>query len=277
MIERRGFGRSYGHYNSVAADRNSGIRIIGGGRLQILKSSRKHPEEIRQGDCKIRDFVLEYLLAWESSPATHPENLTPLIMRKTVHCAHILGLCSIGIGNAPRPADAFASAPSRQMQVLITPGLRRRDMSVPWTTENDWECRAKRRIENDDGDIDGRDATYYNDDAFGLVFLSASLVSRDFSFAGSFMLLSSIAAATVNNTSVANIKKFQPVLPGIVAFAALVTSKIEPFAAAAQLLGGDFVVPLDERGSQLQLIVCSISLVWGIIQQMRSGEGEGKF
>lgn len=145
------------------------------------------------------------------------------------------------------------------------------------TTENDWECRAKRRIENDDGDIDGRDATYYNDDAFGLVFLSASLVSRDFSFAGSFMLLSSIAAATVNNTSVANIKKFQPVLPGIVAFAALVASKIEPFAAAAQLLGGDFVVPLDERGSQLQLIVCSISLVWGIIQQMRSGEGEGKF
>ena len=146
----------------------------------------------------------------------------------------------------------------------------RRDMLAPWTRENDWDCRAKRRTNG--GDIDGRSATYYNDDAFGLIFLSASLVIRDFSFAGSFMLLSAVAAATVSNANVANIKKFQPLLPGIVAFAALATSKIEPFAAAAQRVGGDFVVPLDERGSQLELIVCSISLVWGIIQQSRSGE-----
>lgn len=145
-------------------------------------------------------------------------------------------------------------------------------MSAPWTTENDWECRAKRST--DDGAIDGEGSTYYNDDAFGLVFLSASLVSRDFSFAGSFMLLSAIGA-TISNANVANIKKFQPVLPGIVAFAALATSKFELFAVAAQRLGGDFVVPLDERGSQLELLVCSISLVWGIIQQVRSGKDEG--
>lgn len=191
-------------------------------------------------------------------------------MRRTVNCTYILGLCSIGIGDVPRPANAFASAPSRHVQVPITPGLRRRAMLVPWATANDWERRAKRRT--DDDDIDGGGAAYYNDDAFGLIFLSASLVIRDLSFAGSFMLLSGIAAATVSNANVANIKKFQPLLPGIVAFAALATSKIDPFVAAAQRLGGDFVVPLDERGSQLELIVCSISLVWGIIQQIRSGE-----
>lgn len=191
-------------------------------------------------------------------------------MRRTVNCTYVLGLCSIG-----RPANAFASAPSRHVHIPITPtpGLRRRDMLAPWTTENDWKCRAKRRT--DDGDIDGG-AAYYNDDAFGLVFLSASLVIRDFSFAGSFMLLSAIAA-TATNANVASTKKFRPILPGIVAFAALATSKIEPFAAAAQRLGGDFVAPLDERGSQLELIVCSISLVWGIIQQVRSGEDERNY
>ena len=192
------------------------------------------------------------------------------MMNRMGNRTYILGLCSIGIGDAPRPANAFAPAPAHHVKVPITHGLRRRDVLAPWTRENDWECRAKRRI--DDGDIDGGGAAYYNDDAFGLIFLSASLVIRDFSFAGSFMLLSAVAAATVSNANVANIKNFQPLLPGVVAFAALATSKIEPFAAVAQRVGGDFVVPLDERGSQLELIVCSISLVWGIIQQSRSGE-----
>lgn len=140
------------------------------------------------------------------------------------------------------------------------------------TTTAGWERRAKRG--GDDGDDRSVTSTvYYNDDAFGLVFLTASLVVRDFSFAAAFLLLSAIAA-TLSNANVADIKS-TPILPGIIAFAALAASKIEPFAFAAQSLGGDFVVPLDEQGSQIELIVCSISLVWCIIQQVRNAEDEG--
>ena len=201
-------------------------------------------------------------------------------MRRRANGRYILGLWSIATSiakNAPQPIDAFSLAPSRHVQVPIAPGrLRRRDISAaPWTRENDWQCRAKRGPDDNDA-IDGGGTTYYNDDAFGLVFLSASLVVKDFSFAGSFMLLSAIAAA-VSNANVANTKKFQPILPGIVAFAALATSKIEAFAATAQRFGGNFVSPLDEQGNQLELIVCSISLLWGIIQQMRRSEDEGKW
>ena len=185
--------------------------------------------------------------------------------------AGMAGILSQGI---KRPI-AFTPAPSRSH---VHVRLHTKDVFPPYrqdsaaTTTAGWERRAKRG--GDDGD--GRSVTstvYYNDDAFGLVFLTASLVVRDFSFAAAFLLLSAIAA-TLSNANVADIKS-TPILPGIIAFAALAASKIEPFAFAAQSLGGDFVVPLDEQGSQIELIVCSISLVWCIIQQLRNAGDEG--
>jgi len=167
--------------------------------------------------------------------------------------------------------DAFIPAPSRSHVHVrrhnrhIFPPCRQ---DIVATTNAGWERRAKR---GGDGDDDRDVPVYYNDDAFGLVFLTASLVVRDFSFAAAFLLLSAIAA-TLSNANVADIKS-TPILPGVIAFAALAASKIEPFAFAAQSLGGDFVVPLDEQGSQIELIVCSISLVWCIIQQVRSAPG----
>ena len=171
---------------------------------------------------------------------------------------------------------AFTPAPSSHVHVrrhtkdkCISPP-HRQDSAA--TTTAGWERRAKRG--GDDGDDRSVTSTvYYNDDAFGLVFLTASLVVRDFSFAAAFLLLSAIAA-TLSNANVADIKS-TPILPGIIAFAALAASKIEPFASTARSLGGDFAVPLDEQGSQIELIVCSISLVWCIIQQVRNAGDEG--
>ena len=159
--------------------------------------------------------------------------------------------------------DAFTPAPPRSHV-----HVRRRTKDA--TATAGWERRAKR---GGDGDDDRSATSYYNDDAFGLVFLTASLVVRDVSFAAAFLLLSAIAA-TLSNAKVTDIIS-SPNIPGIIAFAALDLSKTEPFALAARSLGGDFFVPLDEQGSQIELIVCSISSIWCIIQLVRSDEDEG--
>ena len=176
-------------------------------------------------------------------------------------------------GILPQGPIAFTPAPSmshvhvrRHTKDIFPP--HRQDSAA--TTTAGWERRAKR---GGDGGDDRSVTVYHNDDAFGLVFLTASLVVRDFSFAAAFLLLSAIAA-TLSNANVADIKS-TPILPGIIAFAALAASKIEPFASTARSLGGDFAVPLDEQGSQIELIVCSISLVWCIIQQVRNAGDEG--
>ena len=114
------------------------------------------------------------------------------------------------------------------------------------------------------------DNVFYNDDAFGLIFLSASLATRDFGFAAAFLLLSAAAAAAVS----VNAFTFHPVVPGVVAFAALALSKLEIVSSAAQTFGGDFVMPLDENGRNVELGVCSISLIWGILQHICSSSNE---
>lgn len=199
-------------------------------------------------------------------------------MRRTATCIWIVGVL-VCLFDIPWLANAFAPTLShhpvqggrRTRHTCIFSPRCCQDKIVVAATGIDRACRAKRGG-NDDADYAGGcgvDSVYYNDDAFGLVFLSASLVIKDFSFAGAFLLLSAIAASA-SNANIANTVKFLPVIPGIVAFAALAISKVEPFAETAQSLGGDFVVPIDEQGSQLELILCSISLIWGMIQQVRS-------
>lgn len=127
---------------------------------------------------------------------------------------------------------------------------------------------AARKSDTSNANSGEEDTIFYNDDAFGLIFLSASLVLRDFPFAAAFLLLSGATSAAIS----AKAFKFQPVLPGVVAFAALTLGKFEPLSTAAQTFGGDFALPLDENGRKFELAICFISLVWGIIQQGRSSD-----
>ena len=124
---------------------------------------------------------------------------------------------------------------------------------------------TKRKLPDVDGDIE-KVTEFYNDDAFGLIFLSASFVIRDLSFAASFLILTAMVSTSVS----ARLLTFQPVIPGIVAFTALALSKFEPFAIAAQTFGGDFALPLDDSGNMFEISICTISFVWGAYQQFRS-------
>lgn len=105
-----------------------------------------------------------------------------------------------------------------------------------------------------EGSKTGNDAVIYNDDAFGLVFLFSSFAAKDLEFAGTFLVLSAVAAAGTN-TGVWN-KNADPRIPAAVAAAALC---LRPFVAilVTHSVGGLEFPPLPDLGLTLA------SAVWG--------------
>lgn len=98
-----------------------------------------------------------------------------------------------------------------------------------------------------------RDLVDYNDDAFGLVFLSSFVVEHDNVFAGTFGVLSAVAAILVRS----KVLEYRPLMPGIVALGTVLTlTALRPTS-----LHPDNV-------TLLQLGVCSASLAWSIIQEV---------
>ena len=94
----------------------------------------------------------------------------------------------------------------------------------------------------------------YNDDAFGLVFLSSFVVEHDNAFAGTFGVLSAISAVMVRNKLI----EYRPMIPGIVAlFTVLVLTAMTPTSFHPNNV------------TLLQLCVCAVSLTWSIIQEVQ--------
>jgi hypothetical protein len=98
----------------------------------------------------------------------------------------------------------------------------------------------------------------YNDDAFGLIFLSALIAENDYPFATAFGLLSGASAIIIKQRVV----PYRPLLPGVVAVAAY---------AIAAVLDGHLLPPLEGA-------VCAVSVIWGLVQeaQLQKEGGEDK-
>jgi len=131
---------------------------------------------------------------------------------------------------------------------------------------------------------------FYNDDAFGLIFLSSSLVLHDYLFATIFVLVSATIATSVNNGKI----KFQPIIPGIVAMTSVLISVIAPSIipaidtlvsdTVASLLGGVGGVDMAAQNNgddfdefmfmnvQFKVIICLVSFSWSIFQQIQERE-----
>ena len=98
--------------------------------------------------------------------------------------------------------------------------------------------------------------SYYNDDAFGLIFLTGLLVEHDWPFAATFGILSGIAATAVKRV----VLPFVPLLPGtIAAISFLVATGIHATHSNEGFLWRDI--------SKLEMTVCTVSIVWGVLQQ----------
>lgn len=112
----------------------------------------------------------------------------------------------------------------------------------------------------------------YNDEAFGLIFLNAAIVFRDFDFAASFLLISAIAATAVSAGAV----RGRSSLPGTVAFVSLAvarlveTSGVSPVDWASDWMVTSELGPafgLETEGVLLvEIALCTVSLLWGIVQ-----------
>jgi hypothetical protein len=91
----------------------------------------------------------------------------------------------------------------------------------------------------------------YNDDAFGLIFLSSFVVEHDNSFAATFGILSAFAAIFVRQ----RILQSTPLIPGLVALATLLVIQTPIFSN----LRPDSI-------SSLQAGSCILSFVWSVVK-----------
>ena len=93
----------------------------------------------------------------------------------------------------------------------------------------------------------------YNDDAFGFIFITGGVLSKDLDFCGTFLVLSALAAI---GTSVGVLKADERI-PGIVAFATLLVS---PFVIS--LRSGNGISP----PIPIEILLCLISFIWSLIK-----------
>jgi len=216
-----------------------------------------------------------------SSTYAYAFALSPLKPKQSQSCAFVPSPnsppCLRQSNSASSIAEVFgnrATNPSRKVaQGTFAPSLRissrsrrQAETAVPNGRSGRVPRRAKQR-----GEEDAERKAFYNDDAFGLVFLTTLLVVRDVSFAAAFALLSGAAAAAVS----AGNARFDPLQPGSIAFASLALGRIGPFSAAVRILvsdklgGGAFFAPADEKGVMIETTLCAISLLWGLFQRRR--------
>jgi hypothetical protein len=121
---------------------------------------------------------------------------------------------------------------------------------------------------------------FYNDDAFGLIFLTSSLVIHDFFFCATFLSVTGVTATLVNAGKI----KFSPLLPGFVGVGALVLRIIIPLLSSkgmivdvevliSSLVNSLGVIEYENYNPTTALIadtsLSSISLVWAFLSQRK--------
>ncbi|KAL7492317.1 hypothetical protein ACHAWT_001500 [Skeletonema menzelii] len=99
----------------------------------------------------------------------------------------------------------------------------------------------------------------YNDDAFGLIFLSGGILAKDVDFSGTFLVLSAVAATCTTTGTI----KFDERIPAAVAFMTLLISPIESSLRLSGSLGSVSPPSLVELG------LCMVSASWAFVKWSR--------
>lgn len=99
----------------------------------------------------------------------------------------------------------------------------------------------------------------YNDDAFGLIFLTGGILAKDVDFSGTFLVLSALAATC---TAVGTIK-FDERIPAAVAFMTLLITPIE----TSLRLSGSFGIM--SPPSLVEIGLCTVSAAWAFVRWSR--------
>lgn len=127
------------------------------------------------------------------------------------------------------------------------------------------------QIYNDNKNNNGQPKTYYNDDAFGLVFLGGAIGAQDPIFAGTFLALSSIAAlgcAKGKFPSNDSSSRIPAIVAGISLVLTPIISKVIdslPPPEQQQLLFLETTTPGNPSARLVELGLCSVSILYGFI------------
>ncbi|CAJ1947255.1 unnamed protein product [Cylindrotheca closterium] len=119
-------------------------------------------------------------------------------------------------------------------------------------------CAAKGT--NDNKPAKKKPMVGYNDDAFGLIFLTGGILSQDADFVVTFVALSAIAAIASNASQEINDTR----LPGLVAMATLPLTPVVTYLHAAIMMaddgqGGSIVWTAPQP---IEIGLCFVSLAW---------------
>ncbi|CAB9526866.1 expressed unknown protein [Seminavis robusta] len=150
---------------------------------------------------------------------------------------------------------------SRAVLAPTTPSPIARQVPVVESRGSLLAARGSKQEQSDTTDVRG----VYNDDAFGLVFLWSSFAGKDGEFAGTFLVLSAIAA-TATTVGLFN-QESDPRIPGAVAVVALL---LRPFVAilVTQSASGLELPPT------IDVAVTVASVVWGFVNWQKQQETE---
>ncbi len=156
---------------------------------------------------------------------------------------------------------------------------RRNDAVPPCITESDrvrsaYICDTGRNAATttllSNNDSNAENTNDYNDDAFGFVLLVGYVVTHDIIFAGTFVLLSAIAAIATRNGKLPATNS----VPAAVAGLTYIVNLILPSETLYELLPfierPDAALPLDV--SLIELGICSVSILYGFVRSSSKQE-----
>lgn len=127
---------------------------------------------------------------------------------------------------------------------------------------------AKMKLKSDD-EL-GTAIADYNDDAFGLVFLSGSFVARDVIFSAIFVVFSALATIAVRRKLIVGSNRIPALVAGaslgLATLLSMVLSSTSPESLASS--GSSITNWLDAKSDtaiQVEAAVCSLSILYGLV------------
>lgn len=147
--------------------------------------------------------------------------------------------------------------PLRQHVSSTTKSLSSSFSSVSHSRVPHFTSFLNARNGNSENDSSDRTEVVYNDDAFGLIFLSSFFVAKDYTFAACFGALSFLAVILVQFGGF----RFNPLLPGLVAISSFIVTSIVG-NVVTDAVPEDAAIPVE-------LGATAVSLIWGLIQATR--------
>ena len=103
----------------------------------------------------------------------------------------------------------------------------------------------------------------YNDDAFGFVFLGGYIVTRDAVFAGTFLLLSALAAIATRNGKLPATNSVPAAVAGCTFIVNLITPNDELYQLFASIERSEPFLPVDVVWVKLGF--CAVSMIYGFM------------